>query len=206
MSPAQGHRVQTLTHFRGKCGVPSIWNLFLKASLLRIISFGEHGGAPHGDARIHFQQAAWERPFFSAHSESRYADLTHSQSFGDFPTLGVVLAGPMIRTLVFWGLYWGPPILGKYDFESNATRLTRATPGLTSHMQSWQATPTRSAKRSCLYDLSYMLEVIGPWMQQEAFSFYFMAMTRWEVPESEIASKNSVPQALWMYRGSKREL
>ena len=31
-------------------------------------------------------------------------------AYGGFPKLGV----PIIRTIVFWGLYWGPPILGNY--------------------------------------------------------------------------------------------
>ena len=34
---------------------------------------------------------------------------------GGFPKLGVPLLGvPIIRTIVFWGLYWGPLILGNY--------------------------------------------------------------------------------------------
>ena len=37
--------------------------------------------------------------------------------FGDFPKLGVPFLGvPIIRTIVFWGLYWGPLILGNYHF------------------------------------------------------------------------------------------
>ena len=33
-----------------------------------------------------------------------------------FPKLGVTFLGvPMIRTIVFWGLYWGPLILGNYQ-------------------------------------------------------------------------------------------
>ena len=36
---------------------------------------------------------------------------------GDFPKLGVPFLGvPIIRTIVFWGLHWGPPILGNYHF------------------------------------------------------------------------------------------
>ena len=27
---------------------------------------------------------------------------------------GTILGVPIIRTLVFWGLHWGPPILGNY--------------------------------------------------------------------------------------------
>ena len=27
---------------------------------------------------------------------------------------GTILGLPIIRTIVFWGLYWGPPILGNY--------------------------------------------------------------------------------------------
>ena len=32
-----------------------------------------------------------------------------------FPKIrGIFLGVPIIRTIVFWGLYWGPPILGNY--------------------------------------------------------------------------------------------
>ena len=32
-----------------------------------------------------------------------------------FPKIrGTLLGVPIIRTIVFWGLYWGPPILGNY--------------------------------------------------------------------------------------------
>ena len=35
--------------------------------------------------------------------------------YGGFPKLGVPLSGvPIIRIIVFWGLYWGTPILGNY--------------------------------------------------------------------------------------------
>ena len=35
--------------------------------------------------------------------------------YGGFPKLGVPFLGvPIIRTIVFWGLYWGPTILGNY--------------------------------------------------------------------------------------------
>ena len=33
-----------------------------------------------------------------------------------FPKIrGTILGVPVIRTIVFWALYWGPPILGKYQ-------------------------------------------------------------------------------------------
>ena len=35
--------------------------------------------------------------------------------FGGFPKLGVPFWGvPLIRSIVYWGLYWGPLILGNY--------------------------------------------------------------------------------------------
>ena len=34
--------------------------------------------------------------------------MGHSQNQGYF------LGGPIKRTIAFWGLYWGPPILGIY--------------------------------------------------------------------------------------------
>ena len=40
-------------------------------------------------------------------------------SHGGFPKLGVTFLGvPIIRTIVFWGLYWGPPFLGNYHMIS----------------------------------------------------------------------------------------
>ena len=30
---------------------------------------------------------------------------------------GTVFGIPIIRIIVDWGLYWGPPILGNYNFE-----------------------------------------------------------------------------------------
>ena len=33
-----------------------------------------------------------------------------------FPKIrGTLLGVPIIRTIVFWDLYWGPPILGNYQ-------------------------------------------------------------------------------------------
>ena len=36
-----------------------------------------------------------------------------------FPKIrGTILGVPIVRTLVFLGLYWGPPILGKYQITT----------------------------------------------------------------------------------------
>ena len=41
-----------------------------------------------------------------------------SAIFGSFPKLGVPFLGaPIIRIIIFWGLYWGPPILGNYHLK-----------------------------------------------------------------------------------------
>ena len=32
---------------------------------------------------------------------------------------GTFLGVPITRTIIFWGLYWGPPILGNYHFWEN---------------------------------------------------------------------------------------
>ena len=41
-----------------------------------------------------------------------------SDLYGGFPKLGVAFLGvPIIRTIMFGGLYWGPPILGKYHMR-----------------------------------------------------------------------------------------
>ena len=31
--------------------------------------------------------------------------------------LGTILGAPIIRTIIFWGLYWGPLILGNYKIS-----------------------------------------------------------------------------------------
>ena len=37
--------------------------------------------------------------------------------YGGFPKIGIPFWGvPKIRILAFWGLYWGPLILGNYHF------------------------------------------------------------------------------------------
>ena len=41
-----------------------------------------------------------------------------SQIFSGFPTfVGIILGTPIIRTIVFWALYWGAPILGRLFSE-----------------------------------------------------------------------------------------
>ena len=41
--------------------------------------------------------------------------------YGGFPILGVPFLGvPIIRTIVFWGLHWGPLILGNYHIYSES--------------------------------------------------------------------------------------
>ena len=45
-------------------------------------------------------------------TQSRYHDKVGSINVG-FPKLGV-WGVPIIRSIVFWGLYWGPAILGNY--------------------------------------------------------------------------------------------
>ena len=36
-----------------------------------------------------------------------------------------LLGVPIIMTIVFWGLYWGPPILGNYHFILQSARLKK---------------------------------------------------------------------------------
>ena len=37
-----------------------------------------------------------------------------------FPKIrGTILGVPIIRTIVYWGLYWGPLILGNYHIDPN---------------------------------------------------------------------------------------
>ena len=44
--------------------------------------------------------------------------LTREYTWG-FPTIrGTFLGVPIIRTIVYWGLYWVPPILGNYHLHT----------------------------------------------------------------------------------------
>ena len=44
--------------------------------------------------------------------------------FGSFPKLGVPFLGvPIIGIIIFWGLYWGPFILGNYHLGGTAFRV-----------------------------------------------------------------------------------
>ena len=51
--------------------------------------------------------------------------------FGFFPEWGfpkirgTILGVPIIRTIIFWGLYWGPLILGNYQMSFAASYLWR---------------------------------------------------------------------------------
>ena len=45
---------------------------------------------------------------------------------GGFPKLGVPFLGvPIIRTIVYWGLYWGTSILGSYHLISSLMALIK---------------------------------------------------------------------------------
>ena len=45
--------------------------------------------------------------------------LCKAKAIQRFPKIrGTFLGAPVIRILVFWGLYWGPPILGNYHTGS----------------------------------------------------------------------------------------
>ena len=51
---------------------------------------------------------------------------------GGFPKLGYHLGLPIVRIIIFWGLYWDPPILGNYhiflrgNVEAGMVSSTRA--------------------------------------------------------------------------------
>ena len=40
-------------------------------------------------------------------------------SHGGFPKYGVPFRVPIIRMLIFWGLYWGPQIEGNYHIMAS---------------------------------------------------------------------------------------
>ena len=37
-------------------------------------------------------------------------------------SVGTLLGAPIVRTIVFWGLYWGPLILGNYHIVGTTER------------------------------------------------------------------------------------
>ena len=44
----------------------------------------------------------------------------------EFPTIGgTILEIPLVRTIVFWGLNWVPPILGNYHICSDSSDISR---------------------------------------------------------------------------------
>ena len=42
--------------------------------------------------------------------------------------MGTFLGVPIIRIMIYWGLYWGPPVLGNYHLEH--PRSHAITPGI----------------------------------------------------------------------------
>ena len=54
-------------------------------------------------------------------ARKRSCDLTVTVApIWGFPKIRPTILGvPIIRTVVFWGLYWGPPILGNYHIHNN---------------------------------------------------------------------------------------
>ena len=46
--------------------------------------------------------------------------LNHRRAIWEFPKIrGTLLGVPIIRTIVFLGLYWGPLILGNYHIHNS---------------------------------------------------------------------------------------
>ena len=44
--------------------------------------------------------------------------LRYNSTIWGFPKIrGTILGVPIIRIIVFWGLYWGAPILGNYHIS-----------------------------------------------------------------------------------------
>ena len=53
------------------------------------------------------------------------------RSIWGFPNIrGTFLGVPIIRTTVYWGLHWGPPILGNYHLEVCGSELSSSRSGL----------------------------------------------------------------------------
>ena len=48
-------------------------------------------------------------------------EVLEKQPYRGFPKIrGTFLEVPIGRIIVFWGVYWGPPILGNYHITCNA--------------------------------------------------------------------------------------
>ena len=48
--------------------------------------------------------------------------ISESKIFQGFPKLGIPFLGvPMMRTILYWGLYWGTLILGNYHLRGVST-------------------------------------------------------------------------------------
>ena len=56
--------------------------------------------------------------------------------------MGTFLGVPIIRTTVFWGLYWGPPILGNYPISPYKSGMLAAQSASTTWTLSSPPTPS----------------------------------------------------------------
>ena len=68
--------------------------------------------------------------------------VSEEPTFGGVPKIrGTFLGVPIIRIIIFLGLYWGPPILGSYHFTE--IRLAAFLPKYTTfdslQLQAWEA-------------------------------------------------------------------
>ena len=70
-------------------------------------------------------------------------DVDKESKYGAVPILKGTYLGPIKRILVFWGLYWGPPISGNYNVYS-------ATPFFRGDLLNRSRTIRRLVKRSGL--------------------------------------------------------
>ena len=58
-------------------------------------------------------------PYTALEGDPRSLHTSVRVSYVGFPKIrGTFLGVPILRIIVFWGLYWGPLILGKYHVES----------------------------------------------------------------------------------------
>ena len=106
-------------------GFPKLGVPFLGASIMRAVVFRVFIGVPlnpkHGVTRMP-HSFFWLIQFYLSFTWRCTGTGTRGFSshclYGGFPKLGVPFWGvPIVRTLVFWGLYWGPLILGNYHIS-----------------------------------------------------------------------------------------
>ena len=58
------------------------------------------------------------RPILKRISLDHSIGIYYNKEIWGFPKImGTIIRVPIIRIIIFWGLHWGPPILGNYHMK-----------------------------------------------------------------------------------------